>query len=64
MVLAISSALPVPPMPVPGTVGSVVLLFGRNAELLKVAWASLFQTSLSYSSASRVKSLPRSSLVL
>ena len=59
MVFAISSALPVPPNPVPATVGSAVLFAGRNEESLKVACASLFQTSLSNSSASRVKFFAR-----
>ncbi|MNN91114.1 hypothetical protein D3C81_2091710 [compost metagenome] len=64
MVLPISSALPVPPMPVPATVGSLVLLWGRKAELLKVAWASLFQISRSYCSASFLKLPALSSSVL
>ncbi|MNC40152.1 hypothetical protein D3C75_888440 [compost metagenome] len=64
MVLLISSALPVPPIPVPATVGSLVLLLGRKAELLKVDWASLFHISISNCSARRLKLPELSSSVL
>ena len=64
IVLPISSGPLMPPMPVPATVGSFVLLLGRNAELPNVACASLFQTSLSYCSASFLKSPALSSSVL